>query len=71
MTIPIEAIVKSNGKQAQIFTVKDGKAKLIEIGISQLMGDRVLVSSGLDDVQQVVTIGAIFLEDGDPVVVAK
>ena len=71
LTIPIEAIVKSNGKQAQIFTVKDGKAKLIEIGISQLMGDRVLVSSGLDDVQQVVTIGAIFLEDGDPVVVAK
>lgn len=71
MSIPIEAIVKSNGTTATVYTVVNGKAKLLEISISQMSGNRVIVSSGLEGVDKVVTIGAIFLEDGSPVVVAN
>ncbi|MCB0653452.1 MAG: efflux RND transporter periplasmic adaptor subunit [Saprospiraceae bacterium] len=66
--IPIEAIVKSNGHTATVFTVEDGKAKKLEINILELLGSRVAISGGLENVKEVVTIGAMFLEDGDTVV---
>lgn len=66
-TIPIEALVKSNGQNAEIFTIVDGKAKKVEVRISKLLGDKVAVSAGLENVAIVVTTGAMYLEDGDHV----
>ncbi|KAA3629030.1 MAG: efflux RND transporter periplasmic adaptor subunit [Bacteroidetes bacterium] len=71
MTIPIEAIVKSNGSVATIFTIENGKAKKMEVEILQLLGDRVAIAGHPEDMSEVVTIGAMFLEDGDSVVVSK
>lgn len=65
--IPIEALVKTNGNTAQIFTIADGKAKKITITIGKLMGDKVAVSGGLEGVKEVVTTGSMYLEDGDQV----
>lgn len=70
-TIPIEAIVKSNGSVATIFTIEDGKAKQREVEILQLMGDKVAIAGNLEGLKEVVTIGAMFLEDGDSVVVSN
>ena len=71
LTIPIEAIVKSDGSTATIFTEENGKAKKLEIIIDQMLGNNVVVSSGLEGIDKVITIGAIFLEDGDDIVIAK
>ncbi|MFN8339496.1 MAG: efflux RND transporter periplasmic adaptor subunit [Saprospiraceae bacterium] len=65
VVIPIEALVKSNGKDADIFTAENGRAKLIHIKIAKLLGDKVAVASGLEGINNVVTIGAMYLEDGE------
>lgn len=70
-TIPIESIVKSNGSHATIFVIKNGKAHKKQVQISQLLGEQVAISAGLDDVESVVTVGAIFLEEGDEVEVVS
>ncbi len=67
MVIPIEALIKSNGQSAYVFTAENGKAKQTKITIAKLLGDKVAVSSGLDGVTNVITTGAMYLEEGDPV----
>jgi multidrug efflux system membrane fusion protein len=65
--IPIEALVKSNGQSASVFTAQNGQAKIKHIKISKLLGDKVAVASGLEEVSNVITIGAMYLEDGDKI----
>lgn len=67
-TIPLEALVKSNGTIGFAFTVENNKAKKIELKIAKLLGDRVAVSEGLEGVSEVVTTGAMYLEEGDVVI---
>lgn len=66
-TIPIEALVKTNGSSGEAFTVVDGKAVKIYLTIAKLLGDKVAVSAGLDGVDNVVTTGSMYLEEGDKV----
>jgi len=63
--IPVESLVKTNGNTAKAFTIANGKAKSITLTIAKLLGDKVAISSGLDGVSEVVTIGAMYLEEGD------
>jgi membrane fusion protein, multidrug efflux system len=63
--IPIEALIKTNGSDAFAFTIVDGKAKRISLKISKLLGDKVAISSGLEGVSEIITTGAMYLEDGD------
>ncbi len=64
-TIPIEALVKSSGLNATVFTIENGKAKQLNIQIASILGDKVAVIKGLENVQEVVTTGAMYLEEGD------
>ncbi len=66
-TIPIEALVKSSGLQATVFTIENGKAKQLKIEIASILGDKVAVLKGLENVSEVVTTGAMYLEEGDVV----
>ena len=66
-TIPVEALVESNGSSAYAFTVENGKAKKVKLVISRLLGEKVAISSGLEGVKNVVTTGAMYLEEGDKV----
>ncbi|MBK8506032.1 MAG: efflux RND transporter periplasmic adaptor subunit [Saprospiraceae bacterium] len=71
-TIPIEALVNTNGLQATVFVIDlQGKAKIIPIIITRVLGARVIVEPGLEGIDQVVTIGAVYLEEGDQIVVAE
>jgi len=65
--IPVEALVKTNGKTGYVFTVQDGKAHQVQVEIGRLLGDKVAISSGLEGIYDVVTTGAIYLEEGDAV----
>ncbi len=65
--IPSEALVKSNGQLAYAYTIVDGKAKKLHLSIAKLLGDKVAISSGLEGIKEVITTGAMYLEDGDTV----
>ena len=66
-SIPIEALVRTNGKEGEVFVVDQGVARKKHIRIANMLGDKVTVSSGLEGVAQVVTTGAMYLEDGEKV----
>ena len=65
--IPIDALVRTDGKKADIFTIDNGKAKKIEVEIEKISGDKVSVKSGLEGIGKVVTIGAVYLEEGEKI----
>lgn len=69
--IPVEAIVRSNGSLATVFTVEDGKARKVQVNILELMGEKVAISGDVENLRTVVTIGAMFLEDGESVVISN
>jgi RND family efflux transporter MFP subunit len=65
--IPLDAIVKSNGNYAEVFTIVDGKAKKLKLKIASILGDQLAISDGLEGASEIVTIGAMYLEEGDQV----
>jgi RND family efflux transporter MFP subunit len=68
--IPIEALVESNGKSGIVYTIDENKiAKKINITITRLVEGKVIVTSGLENVNQVVTAGSPYLVEGKKVVV--
>ena len=67
--IPIEALVSSNGQQGVVFIPNNGRAEKRVIQIHQFDGERVAISSGLENVTEVITAGSSFLEDGDEIIV--
>lgn len=69
--IPLDALVETNRFDAKVFTVKDNKAKLVEVRIAFLHEDKVVVSAGLENVDVVVTDGAPYLVDGAVVEVVE
>ncbi|TAH22146.1 MAG: efflux RND transporter periplasmic adaptor subunit [Cytophagales bacterium] len=69
-TIPIEALVESNGKTGIVYTIDENKiARKINIKISRLAEGKVIVLSGLENVNQVVTAGSPYLVEGKKVIV--
>lgn len=69
-TIPIEALVESNGKTGIVYTIDENKiARKINIKISRLAEGKVIVLSGLENVNQVVTSGSPYLVEGKKVIV--
>lgn len=63
--IPIEAIVEGDGKSAFVFALKEDSVsvKKIPVQVAFMEGDKVLVSSGLEGVSEVVTAGAPYLSE--------
>ena len=58
--IPIEALVSSNGQQGVVFVPNNGRAQKRIIQIHQFDGERVAISSGLENVTEVITAGSSF-----------
>lgn len=61
--IPTSAIMEENGK-AKVYLIKNGKAVLQAITTSKTIGNKTLVSSGLNENDIIVTNGFINLFDG-------
>lgn len=66
-TIPVEALVQSNGAEGEIFTNENGIARKKKVIITKILGDKVAISKGLEGISNVITIGASYLEDGDKI----
>ena len=61
--IPTSAIIEENGI-AKVYVIKNGKAVLQAITTSKTIGNKTLVSSGLNENDIIVTNGFINLFDG-------
>ncbi len=66
LAIPRIAVIGST-KKPQVFVVRNGKAKLIQVEAGITDGDYIEVLGGLKDSDQIVTKGQINLEDGSNV----
>lgn len=70
LTVPAEAFV--NGvSSGQLFIVQNGTAKLINVKIGKVYGDKVQILSGLNGGEQVITSGQINLENGSKINIVK
>jgi multidrug efflux system membrane fusion protein len=63
--IPIDALVEADGARGIVYTVnrETRRARAVHIMIGHVVDGRVAVSSGLDDISEVVTRGAAYLAD--------
>ena len=62
--IPIDALVETNRFDAKVYTIKEKKASMVEVKIAFLHEDKVVISSGLEGIKNVVTDGAPYLYEG-------
>jgi RND family efflux transporter MFP subunit len=69
--VPVTALVEANGHDATVY-VLDSEAAVArrkKIAVGPIVGDRVVVRDGLDTGERVITDGAAWLRDGQPVAV--
>ncbi|MDQ3143186.1 MAG: efflux RND transporter periplasmic adaptor subunit [Bacteroidota bacterium] len=71
LTVPIESMMKSNGKKAIVYVYENGKAMSREIFIYEMRGDKVVVAKGLQENEVIITAGNSYLEHGDTVLIEK
>jgi RND family efflux transporter MFP subunit len=71
--VPPAALTEADGKKAFIYLVekKDTTAKKVPVTIAYLQNDAVAIIEPLNQMGQVITQGAGYLEDGSKVVVSK
>jgi RND family efflux transporter MFP subunit len=64
--VPVTALVDAEGSSASVFVIdpQAGVAHRRQVAIGALVGDRVIVSAGLDPGERVITDGAAWLTDG-------
>ncbi len=67
--VPIDALLEADGDVATVFVPSaDGlRAERRTVTIAFLAGDRAAIAGGLDGVRAVVTDGAAYLDDGEPI----
>lgn len=63
-SVPVDAIVEGNGSQASIFILQNGKAVRRQVQIASIANANVLINSGLEGNEQVITDGSAYLTDG-------
>ncbi len=64
--IPIEAITEGDGKKGYVYTLNDDKKTVTrhQVKIAFLDKDKIAVTNGLENIQQVITDGVSYLTDG-------
>jgi membrane fusion protein, multidrug efflux system len=69
--VPIEAILEGNGKNASVFVLDETKKKVkkIPVTVGYIEGNKILITSGLEGISEVVTSGSAFLGEGASVLV--
>ncbi|MGD9597916.1 MAG: efflux RND transporter periplasmic adaptor subunit [Steroidobacteraceae bacterium] len=69
--VPIAAIVEGDGRRASVFVVHGERARRRDVDVAFIAQDGVALSGGLAIGETVVTDGALYLADGDPVTIVK
>jgi hypothetical protein len=61
------ALVEGEGDRASVFVLDDGKALRREVRVAFITADAIALESGLSAGEPVITDGALYLENGEPV----
>jgi membrane fusion protein, multidrug efflux system len=69
--VPMAALVEGDGDRASVFVVDQGKALRRDVRVAFITADSIALESGLEPDATVITDGALFLENGDPVEVVR
>lgn len=67
---PIGAVLEGDGDRAAVFIAAGDVARRREVQVAFITADSVAIRTGLDVGERVVTDGAPYLSDGDPIVIA-
>jgi RND family efflux transporter MFP subunit len=67
LRLPSDAIVMRDGHEYVFLLGADGRVALTKVGVGRRFGSGVEISTGVTDAQQVVAVGAAFLNDADTV----
>lgn len=69
--VPVAAIVEGDGRRASVFILQDGRAARREVKVAFIAANGVALASGVAQGETVITDGALYLADGDPVTIVK
>jgi multidrug efflux pump subunit AcrA (membrane-fusion protein) len=64
---PIAAIIEADGNQAAVFVAENGVARRRAVQVAFIVDAAVAIAGGLKAGDVVVTDGALYLEDGEPI----
>jgi multidrug efflux pump subunit AcrA (membrane-fusion protein) len=62
MVVPVESIQDATDYRAHVFVYEEGKARKRSIRTGRILGDEVVVMEGLEEGEQVITEGAMYLK---------
>ena len=69
--VPMAALVEGDGDRASVFVIEGGKALRRDVRVAFITADSIALESGLASGETVITDGALFLENGEPVEVLR
>ena len=61
--IPVEALIEGTGMRGSCYVIRDGKAVRKDIGIHALTDTGIVVSSGLDDGDEIIIEGGVYIRE--------
>ncbi len=69
--VPIAAIVEGEGDRASVFVLEKGHARRRDVNVAFIEQDHVALQAGIEAGEQVITDGALYLEDGEEISIVK
>lgn len=63
LAVPIDAIIEGNGNKAYVFIAEQGKAKKKFVETATIIDGKVLIASGVNEGEKVITDGSALLAD--------
>jgi multidrug efflux system membrane fusion protein len=70
-SIPVEALVEGNGKNAFVFVATGNKVRKLPVRIAFINEDNVFIAEGLDTVETVISAGSAFLTEYSSVTITQ
>jgi RND family efflux transporter MFP subunit len=65
--VPVGAVIEGSGERASVFVVEGGRARRREVRVAFIDPTGVALAHGVAAGERVVTDGALYLEDNDPI----
>ena len=69
--VPIASIVEGQGHRASVYVVENDRARRRDVEVAFIANNRVALAGGVNVGENVITDGALYLEDGELIVVQE
>jgi membrane fusion protein, multidrug efflux system len=69
--VPIASIVEGQGHRASVYVLENDRARRRDVEVAFIASDRVALTNGVAVGENVITDGALYLEDGELIVVQE